>query len=74
MEKKCYIFNKCYKEYDYKILTSSYMNCRVRADLPTPPLPTIITLCITDGALDFGLDMIPASYNRVYIIYAICIW
>ncbi len=26
-------------------LTSSYMNCRVRADFPTPPLPTIITLC-----------------------------
>jgi len=26
-------------------LTSSYMNCRVRADLPTPPLPTMITLC-----------------------------
>ena len=25
-------------------LTSSYMNCRVRADLPTPPLPTMITL------------------------------
>lgn len=27
------------------IRTSSYMNCKVRADLPTPPLPTIITLC-----------------------------
>lgn len=26
-------------------LTSSYMNCKVRADFPTPPLPTIITLC-----------------------------
>lgn len=26
-------------------LTSSYMNWRVRADLPTPPLPTIMTLC-----------------------------
>lgn len=26
-------------------LTSSYINCRVRALLPTPPLPTIITLC-----------------------------
>ena len=29
--------------------TSSYMNCSVSADLPTPPLPTIITLCITSG-------------------------
>lgn len=27
-----------------QVLTSSYMNCRVRADLPTPPLPTMITL------------------------------
>ena len=26
-------------------LTSSYMNCSVRADFPTPPLPTMITLC-----------------------------
>lgn len=25
-------------------LTSSYINCRVRADFPTPPAPTIITL------------------------------
>lgn len=25
--------------------TSSYMNCSVSADLPTPPLPTIMTLC-----------------------------
>lgn len=23
--------------------TSSYMNCKVNADLPTPPVPTIIT-------------------------------
>lgn len=23
------------------------MNCRVRADFPTPPLPTIISLCST---------------------------
>lgn len=29
-------------------LTSSYMNCKVSADLPTPPLPTMITLCTGD--------------------------
>lgn len=28
-------------------LTSSYMNCSVSADFPTPPLPTMITLCNT---------------------------
>ena len=27
------------------MLTSLYMYCRVRADFPTPPLPTIMTLC-----------------------------
>lgn len=27
-----------------QVLTSSYINCRVRADFPTPPLPTMITL------------------------------
>jgi len=26
------------------VLTSSYMNWRVRADFPTPPLPTMMTL------------------------------
>ena len=26
-------------------LTSSYMNLRVRADFPTPPVPTMMTLC-----------------------------
>ena len=38
-------------------ITSSYMNCRVRADLPTPPLPTMMTLWTT-GWLGVFLDAI----------------
>lgn len=34
----------CFKEAEPELLTSSYINWRVSADLPTPPLPTIITL------------------------------
>ena len=44
------------------ILTSSYMNCNVRADFPTPPLPTIITLCITAGCCVFALDMVAFGF------------
>ena len=39
---------ECGKKKDRRcaqFLTSSYMNWRVRADLPTPPLPTMMTLC-----------------------------
>lgn len=35
-------------------LTSSYMNWSVRADLPTPPLPTIITLWRAREFCPFG--------------------
>lgn len=36
------------------LLTSSYINCKVRADFPTPPAPTIITLCTGTGNWDWG--------------------
>lgn len=36
--------NLCFREAELKLLTSSYINWSVSADLPTPPLPTIITL------------------------------
>ena len=39
----------------FKLLTSSYMNWRVRADFPTPPLPTIITLWRAREFCPFGL-------------------
>lgn len=45
-----------------KKLTSSYMNCNVRADFPTPPLPTMMTLCKAGVAL-FVLDILP-SFRR----------
>lgn len=38
-----------------ELLTSSYMNWRVRADFPTPPLPTIITLWRAREFCPFGL-------------------
>lgn len=38
-----------------KLLTSSYMNWSVRADFPTPPLPTIITLWSAREFCPFGL-------------------
>ena len=38
-------------------LTSSYINCRVRADLPTPPLPTMMTLCRAGWTAGF-FDMV----------------
>ena len=34
------------------------MYCSVRADFPTPPLPTIITLWITAGLAALGFDML----------------
>lgn len=37
-----------------KLLTSSYMNWSVRADFPTPPLPTMITLCRAREFWPFG--------------------
>lgn len=50
----CYMFSA-------NVLTSSYINCRVRADLPTPPLPTIITLCRASEFCPFGLAAAMAS-------------
>lgn len=38
------------------------MNCNVRADFPTPPLPTMMTLCKAGVAL-FVLDILP-SFRR----------
>lgn len=38
------------------------MNCSVRADFPTPPLPTMMTLCKAGVAL-FVLDILP-SFRR----------
>lgn len=35
--------------------TSSYMNWSVRADFPTPPLPTMITLCRVSEFWPLGL-------------------
>ena len=43
-------------------LTSSYINCNVSADLPTPPLPTMMTLCITAGCCAFAFDMISTGF------------
>lgn len=37
-----------------KFRTSSYMNCKVRADFPTPPVPTIITCNFIDFFSFFG--------------------
>lgn len=37
-----------------KFPTSSYMNWSVRADFPTPPLPTMITLCRAREFWPFG--------------------
>ena len=44
-------------------ITSSYINCKVRADLPTPPLPTIITLWTTacDGGFLAAIFCCPAD-------------
>lgn len=33
------------QQHRYSLLTSSYINCNVRADFPTPPDPTMMTLC-----------------------------
>lgn len=40
------------------------MNCSVRADLPTPPLPTIITLCKAGKALVFFDIFAQLSENK----------
>lgn len=37
--------------------TSSYMNCNVNADLPTPPDPTIITLCTGTGCCGMAKEL-----------------
>ena len=41
-----------------KTITSSYMNWRVRADLPTPPLPTMMTLWTIGWVALAALDAI----------------
>lgn len=43
------------REFLAQILTSSYINCSVKADFPTPPLPTMMTLCKANEFCPLGL-------------------
>lgn len=42
------------------------MNCRVRADLPTPPLPTMITLWRAREFCPLGLLVVMTAHTQTH--------